>query len=140
QSITADVYAAALAYDIAAQNYADGEEMAKKAIDYCKTKSQKLRWTFILAQLQELNHRNDAAIINYTKIVNSNSSFEMAFNANLNRIRISNEQQGIHLTRTQRLLSLLKNQNNRDFVDQIYYQIGEIYLLNKLSRRCVRVR
>ncbi|MEO8947161.1 MAG: tetratricopeptide repeat protein [Mucilaginibacter sp.] len=130
QRITADVYAAAMAYDIASQKYADGEEIAKKAIAYCKSSSQKIRWTFILGQLQELNKHTDAAIASYTKIVKSNASFEMAFNANLNRIRISDEQQGIQMTRTQRLLSLLKNQNNKDFVDQIYYQVGEIYRAN----------
>jgi tetratricopeptide (TPR) repeat protein len=131
QKITADVYAAALAYNIAMQNYAEAEAMAQKAIQYSKSKTQTIRWTFVLAQLQELNEQNTAAIANYTKIVKSNASFEMGFNANLNRIRIGDEQQGIQITRTQRLLSLLKDQNNRDFVDQIYYQIGEIYLKNK---------
>ncbi len=127
QRITADVYATALAYDIAAQEYEHAEDMAKKAIAYCKTHSQKLRCIFILGQLQELNKQNAGAIASYTKIVKSNALFEMAFNANLNRIRISDEQQGMQMSRTQRLLSLLRNQNNKDFIDQIYYQVGEIY-------------
>jgi tetratricopeptide (TPR) repeat protein len=127
----ADVYATKLQYDINTQQYADAEEMAKKAIFYCKENSQKLRWIFILGQLQELNQQNKEAFISYTRIVNSNVSFEMAFNANLNRIRIEDEQNGIKTNRITRLLSLLKNQNNKEFTDQIYYQIAEIYLLNK---------
>lgn len=130
RSITADVYATMLAYDIATQNYADGEEMAKKAVEYSNNKSQRLRWTFILAQLQELNGHNEAAVNNYTSIVKSNASFEMSFNADLNRIRITDERNGIRMSRIERLLSLLRNQNNREFTDQIYYQIGEIYLAN----------
>lgn len=130
KNITADIYATMLAYDIATQDYADGEEMAKKAVEYSNNKSQKIRWTFILAQLQELNGHNEAAVNNYTNIVKSNAAFEMAFNADLNRIRITDERNGIRMSRIERLLSLLRNQNNRDFTDQIYYQIGEIYLAN----------
>jgi tetratricopeptide (TPR) repeat protein len=130
KNITADVYATMLAYDMATQDYANGEEMAKKAVEYSNNKSQKIRWTFILAQLQELNGHNEAAVNNYTRIVKSNAAFEMAFNADLNRIRITDERNGIRMSRIERLLSLLKNQNNRDFTDQIYYQIGEIYLAN----------
>ncbi len=130
KNITADVYATMLAYDIATQNYADGEEMAINAIKYSNNKNQKLRWTFLLAQLQELNGHNEAAVNNYTSIVKSNAAFEMAFNADLNRIRIGDERNGIRMSRIERLLSLLRNQNNRDFTDQIYYQIGEIYLIN----------
>jgi tetratricopeptide (TPR) repeat protein len=128
KNITADVYATMLAYDIATQDYADGEEMAKKAIEHSNNKSQKIRWTFILAQLQELNSHNEAAVNNYTSIVKSNAAFVMAFNADLNRIRITDERNGIRISRIERLQSLLRNQNNRDFTDQIYYQIGEIYL------------
>src|SRR6185436_19290568 len=101
-------YASALAYNIAIQNYTEAEVMAQNAVKYAKSKATKIRWTFILAQLQELNEQNTAAIANYTKIVKSNASFEMAFNANLNRIRIGDERQGIQMTRTQLLLSLLK--------------------------------
>ncbi|MEO6151434.1 MAG: hypothetical protein ABIN95_11355, partial [Mucilaginibacter sp.] len=125
--ITADVYAAKLQYDIYEQDYADGEEMAKQAIDHSKSTMQKLRWTFILAQLQELNAKPADAITNYTRIVKSNAPFEMAFNADLNRIRIEDMRDGIKISRVDKLRRLLKNENNEDFVDQIYYQIAQIY-------------
>jgi tetratricopeptide (TPR) repeat protein len=128
--LPADLFATKLQYDIAVKNYTDGEDMAKKAIYYCRNKNQRLRWTFILGQLQELNHKNSDAIISYTRITKSNASFEMAFNANLNNIRITDERNGIKVNRIDRLLSLLKNTNNKDFTDQIYYQVAEIYLLN----------
>ncbi|HEY0244435.1 MAG TPA: tetratricopeptide repeat protein [Mucilaginibacter sp.] len=127
---TADVYAAKLQYDIYTQNYTDAEDMAKKAVYYCNNRKQRLRWTFILGQLQELNHKSSEAIITYNRLAKSNASFEMAFNANLNAIRIEDERNGTKTSRADRLLSLLKNPNNKDFTDQIYYQIAEIYLLN----------
>ncbi|MFD0792664.1 tetratricopeptide repeat protein [Mucilaginibacter litoreus] len=122
--ITADVYASKLQYDINVRDYPDAEEMAKLAIQYSHTNVQELRWTFILAQLQELNNKPADAIASYNKVAKSNAFFDMAFNANLNRIRIEDRQSGVKLTKTARLRSLLKNPNNTDFADQIYYQIA----------------
>jgi hypothetical protein len=129
--ITADLYAAALQYDINTKNYVDAEASAKKAIFYAKTGDERLRRTFILGQLQELNKENSDALISYTRIVKSNASFEMAFNANLNRIRIEDMRNGIKINRINLLLSLLKDENNTDFNDQIYFQVAEIYAGNK---------
>jgi tetratricopeptide (TPR) repeat protein len=134
----ADVYAAALLYDINTQNYAEAEDMAKKAIKYTGIKREELRWTFILGQLQELNHHTNDAIISYTSIVKSNASFEMAFNADLNRIRIEDMRNGIKMNRISLLLSLLKEENNQDFKDQIYYQVAEIYLADKDINNAVK--
>jgi len=137
-SITADVYAAKLQYDINTQNYADGEDMAKKAIYYCRNKNQKLRWIFILGQLQELNHQNSEAILSYTSIVKSNAPFEMAFNADLNRIRIEEMRNGVKINRITLLLNLLTEENNKDFKDQIYYQVAELYAADKDINNAVK--
>ena len=125
KKVNAGIYATKLQYDINTQNYADAEEDAKLAIQYCHDGDLKLRWTFILAQLQELNLKPADAFENYSRIVKSNAVFEMAFNANLNRIRIQDNQNGAKTSKIDRLRSLLKNQNNDEFQDQIYYQIAE---------------
>lgn len=126
----AGIYAARLQYDNIVQEYGEGEEMAKNAIKYAPNKTQRMRWTFILGQLQELNHETQAAIASYNSIANSNVVFEMAFNAQLNTIRIQDQLNGVKVSRTDRLLSLLKNPNNKDFTDQIYFQVAEIYALD----------
>ena len=129
--LAAGYYAAKLQYDINVQEYADGEDMAKQAISFCSDSKLRLRWTFILAQLQELDNKNDEAIINYTHIAKSNADFEMAFNADLNRIRIEDMRNGVKISRVERLRSLLKNPNNKEFKDQIYYQIAQIQFIDK---------
>jgi tetratricopeptide (TPR) repeat protein len=123
----ADVYATRLQYNINTQNYAEAEADAKQAIEYCHTGSLKLRWRFILAQLQELNLKPADAYTNYAAIVKSNASFEMAFNANLNRIRIQDNRDGVKISKIDQLRKLLKNHDNIDFQDQIYYQIAGQY-------------
>ncbi|MEO6849633.1 MAG: tetratricopeptide repeat protein, partial [Mucilaginibacter sp.] len=127
----ADIFATKLQYDINVQDYADAEEMGKQAVHYCTDKPQRLRWTFILAQVQELNSKASDAYKNYRLIANSNAPFEMAFNANLNSIRIEDNQNGIKSSRIDRLKSLIKNENNKEFIDQVYYQIAQIYFTDK---------
>ncbi|GAA4096247.1 hypothetical protein GCM10022392_19290 [Mucilaginibacter panaciglaebae] len=129
--LPAGVYAAALQYNINIQNYTEAETAAKKAIGLTKNADEKLRWTFILGQLQELNHEADDALLSYNRVAKSNASFEMAFNANLNRIRIQQMHNGVKVNRIDLLLSLLKDENNIDFNDQIYFQVAEIYAANK---------
>lgn len=131
KSIIADAYATKLQYDINVQSYIEAEEMARQAIHYCRTKKQRLRWTFIMAQLQELNNKPKDAYTNYTHIMNSNADFEMAFNASLNRIRIEENATGVKESRIDKLRQLIKNENNKDYLDQIYYQIGDLYLVSK---------
>jgi tetratricopeptide (TPR) repeat protein len=127
----ADIYAAKLQYDIDLQNYAEGEEMAKQAVLYCKNEIQRIRWTFILAQIQELNQKQGEAYKNYGKVAKSNASFEMAFNASLNRIRIEDIQNGVKTSKMDKLLALLKDPDNKDFTDQVYYQVAELYMAAK---------
>ena len=131
KTFIADIYATKLQYDINVQDYADAETAGKEAVRYSHDKPKTLRWTFILAQIQELNGKNPDAVKNYVRIVNSNASFEMAFNADLNRIRIEDNQNGAKVSRIDRLRDLLKSDNNKDFIDQVYYQIGEQYFINK---------
>lgn len=125
KSIPAGIYATQLQYNINTEDYPAAEESAKTALRLCHDGNLKLRWTFILAQLQELNQKPQEAIVNYTSVVKSNASFEMAFNANLNRIRIRDNEDGIKQNKIERLRKLLKNQNNKEFTDQIYYQVAQ---------------
>lgn len=126
KDITGDVYATKLQYDINTQDYTDGEEMAAQAVKHSDEKLEQLRWTFILGQLQELNGKPAEAVASYNRVAKSNVSFDMAFNSNLNRIRVEDNQNGVKISRITRLRSLLRDENNKEFTDQIYYQIGQL--------------
>ena len=129
--VLADIYAAKLDYDINAQDYVDGEDMAEKAVASCRDKNQRTRWTFILAQLEEINHHNADAYKNYGKVARSNALFEMAFNGNLNMIRMRDAENGIKRSRIDELMALMRNPDNVDFKDQIYYQVAQLQLADK---------
>lgn len=99
----------------------------EKAANITKSRYLKIRWRYILAQLQEINNQENKAYDNYKKIVKSNASFEMSFNANLSRIRIVESGEGRQFDKIATLNKLLKEDKNKEFKDQIFYQIGNAY-------------
>ncbi|KAA8478884.1 tetratricopeptide repeat protein [Arcticibacter tournemirensis] len=103
-------------------------EVLGKALDTNPPKKYRIRWTYILAQLQEANNQRDDAFLNYSRIAKSNASFEMAFNAELNRVRMRDEEGNRKNDKIASLRSMLKSDKYLDFSDQIYYRIGDVYL------------
>ncbi|QXU40738.1 gliding motility protein [Pedobacter sp. D749] len=87
----------------------------------------RIRWRFILAQLQEKEKNLQDAYANFTKVEKSNAPFEMYFHANLNRIKLKALLSGVKLNKEEQLLALLKDDKNSDYTDQIYYQVGELF-------------
>lgn len=124
----ADVYATYAQFLITTGKPAEAIPVLEKALDAGSTKRKEIRWKYVLGQLQTNNKQYAEAYENFSDVVKSNASFEMAFNANLNRIRIEDEQSGKETDRITRLKSLLRDDKNADFTDQIYYHIGNIHL------------
>lgn len=98
----------------------------ESAIERAEEKKLRIRWQFILAQLQEKEKNITDAYANFTRVEKSNAPFEMYFHANLNRIKLKALLSGEKLNKEQQLLVLLKDDKNTDYTDQIYYQVGEL--------------
>jgi len=99
----------------------------ESAIALPSEKQLRIRWRFILAQLQEKEKNIQDAYANFTKVEKSNAPFEMYFHANLNRIKLKALLSGVKLNKEDQLLALLKDDKNFDYIDQIYYQVGELF-------------
>lgn len=101
--------------------------LLESAISSSSKNQDRIRWKFILAQLQEKENNLQDAYTNFTKVEKSNAPFEMYFHANLNRIKLRALLSGEKLNKEQQLLALLKDDKNFDYTDQIYYQVGELF-------------
>ena len=123
----ADIYAAKAQLNIYGRKDGEAILMLSKAIKHTKDKQNRIRWTYLMAQLQEFSGKVDSAYINYSAIVKSNANFNMAFNAQLNRISIEDEKSGRVTNKIDRLKNLLKDDKNKDFKDQIYFHIANAY-------------
>ncbi|TZF81283.1 tetratricopeptide repeat protein [Pedobacter sp. BS3] len=131
KSIAVAIYATQAQFDIRTGNQEHAITMLEKALKAGTSKYYRIRWHYLLAQLQENNGMNEQAYANYGKVVKSNASFEMAFNAMLNQINLENDGTGNDENRIKRLRSLLKEDKNADFKDQIYFRIADTYLKGK---------
>ncbi|NTE02158.1 gliding motility protein [Agrobacterium tumefaciens] len=101
--------------------------LLENAIRIGDDKQLRIRWRYILAQLQEQENDLQNAFNNYTKVENSNAPFEMYFHANLQRIKLKALISGYKVDEDTALLALLKDDKNFDYTDQIYYQVGELF-------------
>ncbi|MES2458135.1 MAG: tetratricopeptide repeat protein [Bacteroidota bacterium] len=99
----------------------------KDAVKSNAENQNKIRWTYILGQLFESQKNYGEASKNYRKVERSNAPFEMYFNANLNQIKLRGLQGKTGKTNEDELLSLLKDDKNLDYNDQIYFQVAEAH-------------
>jgi len=99
----------------------------EQAVKLSANFDEKARWKFLLAQLYQDKGEDQIAYDRYKKLANSNVSFEMAFEADIQAAYLKGNQ-GLSLKyRIDPLLEMLKDGKNMDFKDQIYYQIGRLY-------------
>jgi tetratricopeptide (TPR) repeat protein len=132
-----DIYAARAQLHLYAHEDEEAISLLEQAIKHANDRQNKIRWVYLLAQLQQLTNKTEAAYENYTEVVKSNAPFDMAFNANLSRISIRDEQSGNKVSRSQQLRSLLKDDKNKDFIDQIYFQIANSYADEKNFEKAI---
>ena len=97
-----------------------------KAISYAKG-SQKIRLTFLLGQLYEATGQKELAYTTFKKVGGmSGASYRTKFNA---RIKQSEVFQGSDIrSEVKALNSMARFRANADYLDQIYYAIGNLYL------------
>jgi tetratricopeptide (TPR) repeat protein len=109
------------------QRYTDAILLLNNAVKVTTLKRNRIRWTYILAQLHEQQKEYGEALSHYLKVQKSNAGFELYFNANLNRIHLAGLMNGERLNRKKLLMALLKDDKNLEYTDQVYYQIAESY-------------
>lgn len=89
-----------------------------------KDKFQKQRFTYLLAQLYQRNGSSEAAYKTYSSVIKTNPSYEMDFNARINRAELSTNTQSVR----KELKKMLRNPNNKEYKDQLFYVLGKTYL------------
>ena len=116
------------------QMYKEAIPFLEMALSKEKDNALKQRFEFLLAQLYTKIGNNKEAYEAYSRVIKTNPSYEMDFNARISRsqINISN----INGVRKE-LGKMLKNLNNKDYLDQIYFAIGNTYLNNNDTLKAI---
>lgn len=127
KKMVAEAYASKAQWFIYSKDFSLAIPMLEKALKHSKLKSQRIRWTFLLAQLELRSKRKVQAFAHFNRIVKSNAPFEMSFNAQLNSLSIAEENAENKTDRVKLLKTLLKDDKNIDHLDQIYFQLGRTH-------------
>ena len=120
-------------YDRMYAEYLIRSEQAETALPYLqsairseKNKRQRSRMRYLLGQLYQSEGQNDLAYQAYGKVASSNPPYEIEFAA---RIRQTEVFPGNNYEKVLKMLrSMSKNEKNTDFLDQVFYAMGNVFM------------
>jgi tetratricopeptide (TPR) repeat protein len=122
-----DFYAAVYAdYLIKNGQLAEAIPYLQTAIKAEKDKLQRSRMKYLLGQIYTGEGMNDLAFKAFGSVAASNPPYELEFAARIRQTEVfpgSN-----HRKMTRMLESMAKSDKNKDYLDQIYYALGNIYM------------
>ena len=109
-------------------NYILALDELNTATKLIKRRKKKTRYYFILAQLNQEHQNYNKAINYYQKVIKSNPEYEMIFNSKINMAQcIQGSSKHSEKVRFE-LLKMIKDNKNKEYLDQIYYAIAKMDL------------
>lgn len=91
-----------------------------------KKKRSNARYCFILGQLYERDKNYKKAIQYYDKCIGYKPNYDMVFNAQIKQARLFDTKKGNSGKLKKQLLKMTKDIKNKEYLDVIYYTLGEI--------------
>lgn len=107
----------------------------QKTIKHTKHKLQRSRLNFLLGQMQRELGLNKEAYKSFAKVIRSNPPYELAFNARILQTEVMSADN--YKGMVKKLLRMAKSDKNKDYLDQIYYAIGNIHLAAGDTLKCI---
>jgi len=98
----------------------------EKSLGFIKRKKDRARPHFILAQLYQQMNRSSDALTQYEAVIQSRAPYELEFHARINKALSFSRTGGGSDQIQKELFKMLKDEKNKEYVDQIYYALGDI--------------
>ena len=111
---------------IRSQRYEEAVPYLRKVIKHEKRRKQKAREWFLMGQIQALLGHKDEAYNAYKHVVRLNPPYELEFNARIAQTEVMPATD--FKRKISRLRRMARSDNNKDYLDQVYYAIGNIYM------------
>jgi tetratricopeptide (TPR) repeat protein len=116
-------------YYIHSQRYEEAIPYLRKVIRHESRKKQKAREWFLMGQLQTLLGHRQQAYEAYKHVIRLNPPYELEFNARIAQTEVLPTMD--HQRKIKKLRRMAASDNNKDYLDQVYYAIGNVYLTQK---------
>jgi len=122
----ADLYATIADLYMKREDYESAIDPLTIALSHIRKKETRVRYAFILGQLnQQVGNMEDASKY-YREVIKMNPPYEMSFNARINRASVFVEGAAGSREIKAELNKMLKDEKNREYQDQIYCALGNI--------------
>lgn len=122
-------------YYIHSSDYQKAIPYLRKAISHERRKVQRAREWFLMGQIQNQLGNKDEAYKAYRKVVACNPPYELEFNARIAQTEVMADRNGRQMI--SKLKRMAVNDNNAEYLDQVYYAIGNIYMLQKDTAQAI---
>jgi len=123
------------AFLITTGKYAEAIPYLKKTIKYTKGKMARARLNYLMAQLYSETDDIKQAYKYLSKVIRSNPPFEVEFNARIMQAEVMPKSKYRQMIR--KLQRMAKSERNKDYLDRVYFAIGNIYLGVQDTTRCL---
>ena len=122
-------------YYVLTHQYQEAIPHLKNAIKTTRGKLPKARLNFLLAQLYHETGRDTMAYKTLSKVIRANPPYEVAFNARIMQTEVMHK--GKFRQMIARLKRMARSDKNKDYLDKVYYAMGNIYLANEDTTHCI---
>lgn len=123
-------------YYIRAGRYQEAIPYLRKVIKHEGRRKQRAREWYLMGQLQTAVGNNAEAYKAYKRVIRQQPPYELEFNARIAMTEVM--AQGKWKQMVGRLRRMARNDNNKDYLDQVYYAIGNIYMAQKDTTKAIQ--
>ena len=113
-------------YYIREADYQKAIPYLRKAINHERRKVQRAREWFLMGQIENLLGHQQEAYNAFKRVVRLSPPYELEFNARIAQTEVMAKNNGKQMI--SKLKRMARDDNNAEYLDQVYYAIGNIYL------------
>ena len=122
-------------YYVRSKEYQKAIPYLRKAIKHEKRHQQKARMWFLMGQIQqEVGNRLEAEKA-FGKVIGCHPTYELAFNARIAQTEVMAK--GNAKSMISRLKRMAASDNNKEYLDQVYYAMGNIYMMQRDTLKAI---
>jgi tetratricopeptide (TPR) repeat protein len=122
-------------YYIHTKEYEKAIPYLKKVISHEMRRKQKARECYLLGQLEAALGHHEEAYKAFARVIKLNPPYELEFNARIAQTEVMASRQARQMVG--KLRRMAASENNKDYLDQVYYAMGNIYLAQRDTAQAI---
>lgn len=121
-------------YYIAQRDYQKAVPYLRKVIKHEKRRVQRAREWYLMGQIEtQLGHR-EKAFDAYQHVIRNHPPYQLEFNARIAQTEVMPQGSRQKISKLRRMA---RNDNNKEYLDQVYYAIGNVYLTERDTMQAI---